>query len=200
MKYHSHPATRQDEWVLSKSRGPGNYCEIGAFDGVTHSNTLALEEQGWTGLLIEPNPEQFAECVANRPRSDHRCIAVHPDGGKQAMYVGGQYSGLLDTMSEPWIQEHQFRKNPIIAVDALPLDAIIGDCHLIDYLSIDTEGGEYEILHDWFACKRRPAIFRLITVEFRYDGRLADKLVALLSHQYNLDQVRGFDLCFERKQ
>jgi len=34
----------------------GNFLDIGAYDGVTFSNTRALLELGWTGTLVEPNP------------------------------------------------------------------------------------------------------------------------------------------------
>ena len=39
---------------------PGYFIEIGGFDGVTLSNTYLLEQQGWSGLLVEPLPEHFA--------------------------------------------------------------------------------------------------------------------------------------------
>jgi len=54
--YHSQPETEQDQWVLKTLRGKerGTFLEIGAYDGVLHSNTLCLERDfGWTGWLIE---------------------------------------------------------------------------------------------------------------------------------------------------
>lgn len=41
------------------------FCDIGAFDGVTHSNTRALWEAGWTGTLCEPVPSAFEALVRN---------------------------------------------------------------------------------------------------------------------------------------
>ena len=39
----------------------GFFIEAGAHDGVDISNTLYLEKQlGWTGILVEPNPDTFA--------------------------------------------------------------------------------------------------------------------------------------------
>ena len=36
------------------------YLEVGAFDGITHSNTLVLNEKlGWDGILVEPIEEYF---------------------------------------------------------------------------------------------------------------------------------------------
>ena len=43
------------------------FIELGANDGVTQSNTLALETYcGWRGLLIEPIEETFFELARNR--------------------------------------------------------------------------------------------------------------------------------------
>ena len=45
----------QDAWVLNLIGGrPGYFVEAGAHDGVTHSNTAALErDHGWRGLCVE---------------------------------------------------------------------------------------------------------------------------------------------------
>lgn len=37
----------------------GRFLEIGAFDGKTFSNTLALAERGWGGVCVEPSPGPF---------------------------------------------------------------------------------------------------------------------------------------------
>lgn len=37
----------------------GRFLDIGAYDGKTFSNTLALIERGWSGVLIEPSPNAF---------------------------------------------------------------------------------------------------------------------------------------------
>ena len=39
----------------------GFFIEAGAYNGVELSNTLYFEKNlGWTGLLVEPNPDAFA--------------------------------------------------------------------------------------------------------------------------------------------
>ena len=45
----------------------GIFIEVGAYDGVTISNTLLMErELGWTGLCLEPIPERFTQLRNNR--------------------------------------------------------------------------------------------------------------------------------------
>lgn len=62
----------------------GYFVELGANDGVRQSNTYKLQRRyGWTGLLIEPSPQRFAECVLNRAfgnRPKVRCAACVPFG------------------------------------------------------------------------------------------------------------------------
>jgi len=44
-------------WQVFKRRHHGYFIEVGAYDGITLSNTYFLEQMGWTGLLVEPIPE-----------------------------------------------------------------------------------------------------------------------------------------------
>lgn len=58
---------------FGKKRG-GIFIEAGANDGLLFSNTAYLEFYcAWSGLLVEPSPHKFVECVRNRPNS----IVVH---------------------------------------------------------------------------------------------------------------------------
>ena len=61
------------------------YVEVGAGDGINQSNTLDLERTGWQGILIEPEIEQCAQCVINRPKSavlNYECVA-HDNADEQ---------------------------------------------------------------------------------------------------------------------
>lgn len=45
----------------------GYFVELGANDGLRQSNTYKLQKTyKWTGLLIEPSPRNFFECIRNR--------------------------------------------------------------------------------------------------------------------------------------
>ena len=60
----------------------GFFVELGANDGIRQSNTYKLQKHFlWTGLLIEPSPQRFVECVKNRSFAnipDIRCAACVP--------------------------------------------------------------------------------------------------------------------------
>ena len=56
---------------LLKDQPVGRLLDIGAFDGKTFSNSLALFEKGWSGVVVEPNPESLVALIKlhgkNRP-------------------------------------------------------------------------------------------------------------------------------------
>lgn len=57
------------------------FVEVGAGDGITYSNTYALERAGWNGLLIEPDPRSAERCRANRRARliEAACVAPEVD-------------------------------------------------------------------------------------------------------------------------
>ena len=58
----------QEDYILElfENKKDGFFVEVGAYDGVTFSNTLLLEKLGWRGLLIEGNLGKLEECRKNR--------------------------------------------------------------------------------------------------------------------------------------
>jgi hypothetical protein len=88
-----------DEYLGGK--GNGVFVDIGAYDGVTFSNTLMLErERGWTGICIEPLPDIFAElrknrrcicvqaCIGNREEQEVEFLAVQSEAARTRMLSG----------------------------------------------------------------------------------------------------------------
>ena len=66
--YHSQHG--QDRFVadlLFHSKRGGVFVDVGAYEGITFSNTLHFEREfGWTGIAVEPHPASFAELAASR--------------------------------------------------------------------------------------------------------------------------------------
>ena len=57
-----------------QAKRSGVFIDVGAFDGKHLSNTYMLEQQGWTGICVEPHPEFFRRLQQNRPQS--HCVNV----------------------------------------------------------------------------------------------------------------------------
>ena len=191
---YSHPATKQDEWVLSQNVKWGTFVELGAYDGLTHSNTRLLEELGWRGRLIEGCEEFAKQCKVNRPKAEV-INAVIGDGRREEFVIGGQYSGITRLMPDDFMEEHNKRGNKLVYVDTKTLTDVLGT-EPVTYLSLDTEGGELDILREWFKSGGR---CELLTVEFRYKYDQIFLFDALCyTYGMVLDQIRGFDLCYKR--
>src|SRR6478752_5159380 len=87
----------QERWVLAMCNGRrgGRFAEIGAFDGVLHSNSYYLEtEHDWKGVAVEPNPKLFAKLRRNRTAI---CLekAVYRVSGRTLDFVASQEIGTL---------------------------------------------------------------------------------------------------------
>ncbi len=144
----------QDLWVLTetKRKRGGFFVEVGAFDGVTLSNTYLLEKEfGWSGILAEPNPAYHALLRQNRtaaisPKAIYSC-----KGMVQFVCVeeAPEISGIVEHAYDDFFAETRKREPNILSVEAITLEDLLqehGAPRQIDYLSIDTEGSELEIL------------------------------------------------------
>lgn len=208
--YYSHPNTRNDEWVISHLQEmgcskDGYYVEAGAFDGITHSNTLTLERHfNWTGLLIEPHPDLVSVVKENRPNNIHSDKALSLTGlsKRGTLLLGGQWSGLQELMTRKFLDQHQERGNPGVEVECATLHEVLEAAKApqhIDYLSLDIEGGELPVLLDYFLktpddVRRR---FGCITVEYEYDESILQCLIMLLDHfDYRFVKLSGWDAFF----
>ena len=126
--------------------GVGYFVEVGANHPQEGSQSRQLEERGWNGILIEPHPE-----LADKLRRERRanvfavaCSSPENAGRKLPFYVAGPLSSLDRAAMAPGS-----RPGAVIEVTARTLDSILteaGAPRSIDFLSIDVEGHEIEVL------------------------------------------------------
>lgn len=144
-------------WCFAKKQS-GTYLEIGGADGITHSNTLYLRRSfGWTGILVEPDDTQFWQCKHHRPKPDQvmNCAIATREGQQELnMVLAGQLSSVIGYHSRD--QHSEARENMIAQqetkkVPAVNINSILAKFSHLDYLSLDVEGAEEEILRtiDW---------------------------------------------------
>jgi FkbM family methyltransferase len=144
---------------------PGNVVDIGAFDGKTNSNSLALIERGWNAVLIEPAAEPFAKLMALH-RDNPRVTLVNAAIGEADRIVemidfpgdGGQRRATREanpgSVYRWWIAQI----TPATLVNQIGTGANV--------LTIDTEGTSFDILTLCPIKSWRPSV---IVVE--HDGR-----------------------------
>ena len=189
----------QDLFVLyqTKYKRAGYFVEFGATNGLTLSNSYLLEKEfDWSGILAEPARVWHKELNVNRSvHIEEKC--VWSQSGKKIKF-NETSSPELSTISEFSGMDSfgESRKSgKKYEVETISLNELLekyGAPETMDYLSIDTEGSEFEILKSFNFEKYR---FRVITVEHNYtDSRQA--ILDLLSrngYEHVFEDVSQFD-------
>lgn len=125
--------------------GEGFFVEVGVGDGTHLSNTFLFEREfGWSGLLVEPNP-RFHEAIRNtrQARLDTRA-AFNAD--QQATLLLAEE---LSQLSGVGAADEHTRVGSEIDVSTSTLTRILDEADAparIDFMSVDTEGSELEVL------------------------------------------------------
>lgn len=190
----------QDIWALSASGGKrdGFFVEFGATDGVEKSNSYLLETKyGWSGILAEPNPDWHESLRNNRPQATIVEDCVWKETGQTLHFQIAENAELAGVESATQTDRHNrniIRTMPVRTISLIDLLERNSAPDEIDFLSIDTEGSEVEILAG-YPFETGPKI-RLIAVEHNYVQEKIDALDALLKpHGYHrvLTEHSAFD-------
>ena len=192
----------QDLNVLKhyKNKRGGTFIEIGAHDGIEFSNTYLLENgYGWSGLCVEPNPYVFNKLQQNRPNSKCCDAAIHSESGKVLDFDialnENMFSGLSSTIDRH--RDRVDKNKETIKVTTLSLTDLLDKYAMpsfIEYLSLDTEGSELDILKTFNFNKYR---FGLIDIEHNFiEPRRSQIRQLLKSNGYNFVMANQFDDCY----
>jgi FkbM family methyltransferase len=179
----------QDLEVLAfyNNKKDGFFIEVGASDGIKFSNTYLLEHQyNWKGICCEPIPNQFDQLVKNRPNSVCFNEAVYSQSGLTLTFGvvdnNDLFSGIIDHLESRLSND---KDNPIIQVQTISLLDVLNKANapsFIEYMSLDTEGSELEILKNFDFNKYT---FGLIDVEHNFiEPRRSEIRDLLLSNGY----------------
>jgi len=162
----------QDLFVLAFSnfKKGGYFVEFGATDGLTLSNTYLLEKKfGWNGILAEPGKKWEKSLRQNRDAEiDTRC--VYSSTGESVRFTEVK-KGEFSTITNFANSDHHSKKRVDSVeyfVESVSLKDLL-DYHKapekIDYISIDTEGSEYEIIKNF---DFNSYDIRILTIEHNY--------------------------------
>jgi len=145
-QFEFHSQLGQDLWAMQQSdfKQNGYFIEIGAADGVELSNTYALEKYlGWSGICVEPT-QAIEQLMKNRDCiAENRCVWAR-SGEKMEFLSRGLYGGIV-----PEEYRGQFDPKEIHMKETISLEDVLKEHNApsyIDYMSIDTEGTELDII------------------------------------------------------
>ncbi len=196
----SHGQLRQDIFAAAANgfkRG-GFFVEIGATDGIYLSNTNLLEKSfEWSGILAEPATYWHDALFKNRDAIiDTRC--VHSESGVDFLFREvSEDQGLSTLVNYAAGDLHKSTRETgkdyaVESISLTDLLALYGAPREIEFMSLDTEGSEFDILRTFdFEAFR----FNVICCEHNYVGARADILELLKKNGYIrvLNKITKFD-------
>lgn len=174
----------QDLFVLHElgEKEDGYFVEFGATNGIDSSNSYMLEKfYNWNGILAEPGRIWHENLRENRRcKIDHRCVWSQTGQDLEFNQVNEPELSTINAYSGA-DRYRQYREAGLkYYVKTISLNDLLRTHDAppeIDYMSIDTEGSEYQILSAFDFEKYH---IKIITCEHNYtDAR--DKLFSLLS-------------------
>lgn len=154
-----HSQNKEEKYILDFfGNSIGNLLDIGANDGKTLSNSLALIEKGWSGVLVEPGRTAFnkLEKLHGANARIHLVnFAISDKVGKVEFFesevhkaLGDSNYGLLSTLDKKeisrWKGSEKFNKTEVECLDYQTLLNFSYDT--FDFITIDAEGVDLVIL------------------------------------------------------
>lgn len=157
-----------------QNRTAGFFVEVGANDPISGSQTWHLEQRGWRGILVEPQPS-CAELLRQQRKNSQviQAACSAPEKAGEAMFHFSNFSGLCG------LEKHVDDPNVVYEhselVKVTTLNAILENAGnpAIDCVFIDVEGTELDVLRGFDLKKHHPP---LILIE--------DKVHSLAKHFY----------------
>ena len=153
------------------------FFEFGATNGIDLSNSYMLENSlNWKGALSEPSQQWHNELKKNRPNANIITDCLWSESNKELDFFVSEV-GVLSSLNEfkendkismPGNTRVRLKNGKIISVNTISLNHAVENAFKFktpSYISIDTEGSEYEILKVFDFKRFRPIVF---TVEHNF--------------------------------
>lgn len=135
----------QDKWIIGKifpGVKDGYFIDIGAGDAVILSNSKALEDLGWKGFAVEPFPTGWDK----RKCQLFREVVSGKKGEIIPLKVGGSFGEVSQFINEYNKTVENNKTEEFVTTTIADLLERAKAPGFINYVSLDIDGGEYEVL------------------------------------------------------
>lgn len=178
----------------------GRFLDLGAWDPKALSNTRALYEAGWSGIIVEPSPtpclSQLTE-YGHHTLTDDRIVIIHAAVGFDRhcvpMYITDDaVSTTEQAQYDRWKGHAKYRGKfftPTVTIEDI-FNQFGGP---FDFINIDVEGCSVDILERLLKTAASP---KCICVE--HDGRTVEAMQMAIAKGYSCILANGENLVFAR--
>ena len=191
----------------------GYFVELGANDGITYSNSYYFEKyRGWKGILIEPIPHNYLKCLKNRSKSTKVFCNACVSFDYKEKFVEIIYSNMMSVslglesdinnsnnralLGKQFLEKDENNFN--FGAAANQLNNILSKANApkqIDFLSLDVEGAEIEVLK---GINHNEYRFKFICIESRDIQKINNYLT--INNYLLIEQLSPIDYLFKDKE
>lgn len=162
-------------FLLSFKRGI--FVDVGAFDGINYSNTYDLLTNDWFGIYVEPNENSCNKLNKNCGGYSyilHNLAASNVDDKEVEFYLNGEFSSVVP-MNEV-VKAQNIKQEIVKKVKTVTLDTLLNQLNTYQFLSIDVEKHEIEVLEGYDISKHNPffAVVETHAKDHRYSKKISN--------------------------
>ena len=172
-----HSQRDEEKYILEAVKGVtnGTFLDIGAFDGKTFSNTLALVERGWSGVYVEAANTPFKALLDHVTKSGperlhavNAAIAPRGTGLVKFWQCDDMVSTMVESHRKLWSgpgsgTPYAASFMPTISYGELVKSTVI-PIHEFDFVNLDVEGGNWAVFQE--IMEMNATVKKCICVEF----------------------------------
>jgi len=182
-------------WKALGEKPNGFYVDVGAADGKKFSNSYFFYKQGWRGICIEPNKESFERliekrkedtcirCAIGSQRSDG--ITFYSKGLNSSINIDGYIEQRKLSGRSTGLEKNDYEET-VVPMDTLNNILESNSISKIDFISIDVEGYESEVLRGFNLSKYKPS---LLVIEEGFEEESKSKEIRDILFESNYKKV-----------
>lgn len=133
-----------------KPESSGRFLDIGAYNGKTFSNTLALIERGWSGVCVEPSPSVFVDLLklhGSNPQIRLLNAAITLSGGLSKFWDsdGDAISSTVEAHAVKCTAGYgtHYTEYDVFTMPLFQLFEVYG--YNFNFINLDVEGCSYQL-------------------------------------------------------
>jgi len=160
--------------ILGEKKTPGFYVDVGAHHPMRFSNTYYFYKRGWRGINIDAMPGSMKIFKKMRPKDINLEIAISEKKQVLTYYCFNDpaLNGFSKELSTERDEKGRYRIIDEIKMETLTLveilDAYLTENIEIDFLSVDVEGLDFQVLKSNNWSKYKPKVILVESLDFSF--------------------------------